>query len=223
MLVANLIGDEVDLASLPLLYSFRRCPYAMRARMALYQAHIQVKICEVDLKQKPEAMLKISPKGLVPVLQLKDGRVIDESLDVMRWALEKNDPDSWLLKKDATADALITENDGAFKQALDRYKYPPRFADKNESDLCESCDKARDQGLQFLEKLNRTLEGNTYLSGAELSFSDIAIFPFIRQFANVDITWFQSLPIKPLQVWLDQLVGGVEFKWVMQKDRALLL
>ena len=223
MLVANLIGDEVDLASLPLLYSFRRCPYAMRARMALYQAQIQVKICEVDLKQKPEAMLKISPKGLVPVLQLKDGRVIDESLDVMRWALEKNDPDNWLLKKDATADALITENDGAFKQALDRYKYPQRFADKNGSDLRGSCDKSRDQGLQFIEKLNRTLEGNTYLSGAELSFSDIAIFPFIRQFANVDITWFQSLPIKLLQAWLDQLVGSVEFKWVMQKDRSLLL
>ena len=204
---------------LPLLYSFRRCPYAMRARLALYQAKIQVEICEVDLKQKPEAMLETSPKGTVPVLQLPDGRIIDESLALMSWALEQNDPDGWLLKKDTLTDTLIAENDGNFKQALDRYKYPQRFADRDYESVSN---QARDQAGKFINALNARLSEACYLSGSDIGFSDIAIFPFIRQFANVDIEWFQSLPIKPLQSWLMKLVESSEFKYVMQKNKTYL-
>lgn len=204
----------------PLLYSFRRCPYAMRARLALYQAQVQVKICEVDLKQKPEAMLKISPKGTVPVLQLPDGRIIDESLALMSWALEQNDPNNWLLKDNTLAESLIAENDGSFKRALDRYKYPQRFADCDFENLSK---QARRQAGEFINTLNARLSEASYLSGSNPGFSDIAIFPFIRQFANVDMGWFQKLPLKPLQHWLMGLSESSEFKWVMQKNRALLL
>ena len=188
----------------------------MRARMALYQAQMQVEIYEVDLKHKPEEMLKLSPKGLVPVLLLDDGSVIDESLEVMRWALEQNDPAGWLLQKSELARALITENDSSFKQALDRYKYPQRFPEEN-------CSRARDQALLFIERLNASLKGNPYLSGSQAGFADIAIFPFIRQFANVDMTWFNSLPMEPVQLWLVSLVESTEFNWIMQKQRTLLL
>ena len=205
---------------LPLLYSFRRCPYAMRARLALFQAQIQVEICEVDLKYKPEAMLTLSPKGTVPVLQLSHGEVIDESLALMQWALEKNDPDGWLLNKDASADDLISENDGVFKQALDRYKYPQRFPDES---LSGKNNEARNQACEFIAQLNKELSENTFLAGDRPGFADVAIFPFIRQFANVDMAWFQSLPLEPLQHWLNKWVESSEFKWIMQKERTSLL
>jgi len=168
---------------LPILYSYRRCPYAMRARMALHYAQVQVEIREISFGNKPKHMLEVSPKGTVPVLVLTDGQVIDESLDVMRWALAQRDSEDWLLQKNpelqANAFALIAENDGAFKQALDHYKYAVRFPE-NPPEFY------RTQGEAFLQKLELSLDQNHYLLGQHQSIADIAIFPFIRQFSSVD-------------------------------------
>ena len=179
-----------------LLYSFRRCPYAMRARMGLVKADIPFQINEVDLKNKPQHMLEISPKGTVPVLQTIDGQVIDESLDIIAWAL----PDEW-----AQADHdLIAENDGSFKAALDRYKYPTRYPD-------EDCSDARDHGEAFLQKLDQQV------SCDHQSLTDICIFPFVRQFAHVDRGWFESLPYKNVQEWLVFNINSDLFRTIFDK------
>ena len=200
----------------PLLYSFRRCPYAMRARMALYQAGVQCEIIEVELKAKPAAMLALSPKGSVPVLQLPSGEVLDESLDIMHWALAQNDPAHWLPSSWVISQSLMDENDTDFKANLDRYKYPQRFPG---GDSVE----ARDKGLLFLRKLTTQLNGNDYLLGQQVSFVDIAVFPFIRQFANTDVQWFAAQDLPGVQRWLDSLVNSVLFKTVMEKNRCYLL
>jgi len=200
----------------PLLYSFRRCPYAMRARMALYQAGVQCEIIEVELKVKPAAMLALSPKGSVPVLQLPSGEVLDESLDIMHWALAQNDPAHWLPSSWAISQSLIDENDTDFKANLDRYKYPQRFPGGNSL-------AARDQGFDFLRKLQTQLNGNDYLLGTEVSFADIAIFPFTRQFANTDVQWFAAQDLSGVQRWLGSLLNSVLFKTVMEKNRHYLL
>jgi len=200
----------------PLLYSFRRCPYAMRARMALYQAGVQCEIIEVELKAKPEAMLTLSPKGSVPVLQLPSGEVLDESLDIMHWALAQNDPAHWLPSLSAITQSLIDENDGDFKVNLDRYKYPQRFPGGNRLE-------ARDEGVDFLRQLQAQLNGNDYLLGSQVSFVDIAVFPFIRQFANTDVQWFAAQNLPGVQRWLDNLVNSVLFKTIMEKNRHYLL
>lgn len=197
------------------LYSFRRCPYAMRARMALLYAGIPVDIEEVDFKNKPATMLNISPKGTVPVLRRTDGAVIDESLDIMLWALEQHDPEGWRDADQAETKALITENDGPFKAALDRYKYPTRYPD-------EDCSGARDQGKDFLMALNTRLTAQPYLCGDHITLAAIAIFPFIRQFANTDRAWFDSLPIGPLHNWLSARLESALFKTIMEKNRATL-
>ena len=199
-----------------LLYSFRRCPYAMRARMALYQAGVQCEIIEVELKVKPAAMLALSPKGSVPVLQLPSGEVLDESLDIMHWALAQNDPAHWLPSSWVISQSLMDENDTDFKANLDRYKYPQRFPG---GDSVE----ARDKGLLFLRKLTTQLNGNDYLLGQQVSFVDIAVFPFIRQFANTDVQWFAAQDLPGVQRWLDSLVNSVLFKTVMEKNRCYLL
>ena len=142
----------------------------MRARMALVQAQIQCDVLEIDFKDKPAHMLEISPKGTVPVLNTLDGEVVDESLDVMCWALKQNDPEGWL---DSEVSDLIGENDGAFKAALDRYKYPNRFPD-------EDCSNARERGLAFLILLNERLKNHKQLMGENITIADIPIFPFIR-------------------------------------------
>lgn len=200
----------------PVLYTFRRCPYAMRARMALYQAGVQCQIVEVELKAKPEAMLVLSPKGSVPVLQLPSGEVIDESLDIMHWALEQNDPAHWLPSSWAITQSLIDKNDGGFKSNLDRYKYPQRYPDGNSAE-------ARDKGLMFLRQLNTQLDGNTYLLGQQVSFADIAIFPFVRQFANTDAGWFADQTLPAVQLWLENLISSDLFKTIMEKNRSHLL
>ena len=197
------------------LYSFRRCPYAMRARMALLYAGIPVDIEEVNFKNKPAAMLAISPKGTVPVLQCESGTVIDESLDIMLWALEQHDPEGWRNADQAEMKALIAENDGSFKAALDRYKYPTRYPD-------EDCSSARDRGEGFLTALNTRLTAQPYLCGDHITLADIAIFPFIRQFANTDREWFDSLALKPLQNWLSARLESDLFKTIMEKNRDTL-
>ena len=200
----------------PLLYSFRRCPYAMRARMALYQAGVQCEIIEVELKAKPAAMLALSPKGSVPVLRLASGEVLDESLDIMHWALAQNDPAHWLPSSWVISQSLMDENDTGFKSNLDRYKYPQRFPGGNSVE-------ARDNGSLFLRKLTTQLNGNDYLLGQQVSFVDIAVFPFIRQFANTDVQWFAAQDLPDVQRWLDSLLNSVLFKTIMEKNRCYLL
>ncbi|MFV2059941.1 MAG: glutathione S-transferase N-terminal domain-containing protein, partial [Gammaproteobacteria bacterium] len=169
-------------SDLPVLYSFRRCPYAMRARMALVYSNVKVELREVDLKNKPDAFSAISPKATVPVLFINDDTILDESLDIIHWALKINDSDGWNdLTKDQVnlTELLITENDSSFKTQLDKYKYSQRFPEYSEMQY-------RLQGEKFLVKLNDLLKNTRYLVKDKLTYADIAIAPFIRQFANVD-------------------------------------
>ncbi len=193
--------------ALPVLYSFRRCPYAMRARMAVAGSGVRVELREVVLRDKPAEMLEASPKGTVPVLVLSDGRVLEESLDIMRWALSQGDPEGWLGHEDQN---LISASDGPFKQALDRYKYPHRY------DLTDGA-VHRDAALGHLATLNALLTDAPYLGGATPAFTDIALFPFVRQFAATDAAWFAALPLPALQSWLSALVGSELFAAIMTR------
>ena len=193
---------------LPVLYSFRRCPYAMRARMAIAISQTNVRLREVLLKNKPDEMIAASQKGTVPVL-IENGAVIDESIAVMRWALSKNDPEGWLAREDDAA-ALIEENDGAFKHHLDRYKYAARYDGADP-------ETHRQAGMKFIEKLEAHLEAHAFLSGPKRSFADIAVFPFIRQFRIADKDWFDAAPIPNVQRWLETLMSSDLFTSVMRK------
>ena len=192
---------------MPILYSFRRCPYAMRARMAVAVSGTPVELREVVLRDKPAEMLEASPKGTVPVLVLPGGRVLEESLDIMRWALSQCDPEDWLRHHDQN---LVLASDGPFKQALDRYKYPHRY------DLPDGI-AHRDAALVHLGDLNDRLAAAPYLGGAQLAFTDIALFPFVRQFAATDAEWFAALPLPALQGWLSALVGSDLFVSIMTR------
>ncbi|MCK4865614.1 MAG: glutathione S-transferase [Gammaproteobacteria bacterium] len=198
---------------LPILYSFRRCPYAIRARLAIKVSNIQVEIREVLLKDKPEEMLSISPKGTVPVLELPDGSVIEESRDIMSWALTQHDPENWSLPdnvKQEKAERLIDFNDSEFKQALDHYKYSDRYPE-------QAMENYRQQGEDFLQQLEGKLTKNDYLMGKHVSYTDMAIFPFIRQFAYVDKGWFDQTRYINLQKWLEKLLDTTLFHNVMKK------
>lgn len=195
------------------LYSFRRCPYAMRARLALRYSEVPVDIVEVSLKAKPAAMLALSPKGTVPVLSV-DGQVLEESLDIMRWALQQHDPQDWLLKDDADAQtlmaALIEENDQSFKLQLNRYKYAERYPE-------QPMEHYRSEGEVFLRKLDGLLQRQDFLLAAHPSLADMALLPFIRQFAHVDRDWFAQTPYRHLQAWLEGLLQSGLFVAVMVK------
>ena len=188
-----------------ILYSFRRCPYAMRARMAIAVSGVRVELREVVLRDKPPEMLALSPKGTVPVLLLSDGKIIDESLDIMRWALGINDPQGWLADD---GDALIAENDGRFKTALDAYKYP------NKHGVTDPAEPRAD-GMAFLAKLQKRLETQLFLCGERPTLADIVIFPFVRQFAATDADWFNAQPLPQLQGWLNHHVGSPVFAQIM--------
>jgi glutathione S-transferase len=195
------------------LYSFRRCPYAMRARMALRYSGVAVNIVEVSLKAKPAEMLALSSKGTVPVLSV-DGQVIDESLAIMHWALAQNDPQDWLLK-DAPAGqqliaGLIEENDQVFKVHLNRYKYAERYPE-------QPMTVYRAEGEVFLRRLDELLEGRDYLLAEHPSLADVALMPFVRQFAHVDREWFGQTPYRRLQAWLQRFLESELFIGVMQK------
>lgn len=198
----------------PILYSFRRCPYAMRARMAIYYSRQECELREVVLKNKPQSMLDLSPKGTVPVLQL-EATVVDESLDVMRWALSQNDPDAWGLAE--LDHRLLKDNDAPFKQALDKYKYFDRFPEHPQSFYFE-------QAQPFLLNLEQSLvsnsEGELYLLTPKLSSVDVAIFPFVRQFAFVDKAFFDQLALPKLQQWLNWNLESSLFNAVMAKYPA---
>lgn len=192
-----------------LLYSFRRCPYAMRARLALRYSGIPVRIIEVSLKAKPAEMLALSPKGTVPVLSA-DGGVIDESLAIMQWALARHDPDDWLLQGDPAVLALIAENDQGFKYHLNRYKYAERYPE-------QPMEHYRAEGEVFLQTLEGLLSGRGYLLADHPSLADMALAPFVRQFAHVDRDWFASAPYPGLQCWLEAFLQSPLFIGVMAK------
>jgi glutathione S-transferase len=200
---------------LPVLYSYRRCPYAMRARMALHFAGIQVEMREIALKNKPQHMLEVSPKGTVPILVLANGSVIDESLDIMRWALTQKDSEDWQMADDVilqqAAASLIAENDAIFKQALDRYKYAIRYPE-------QPLEFYRAEGEVFLDKLEGLLKQTAHLCRNSRSLADIAIFPFVRQFAAVDEAWFVHASYPKLRAWLNELVQSALFLSVMEKQ-----
>ncbi len=190
----------------PILYSFRRCPYAMRARLALHVSKTSLEHREILLRDKPAQMLEISPKGTVPVLLLPDGSVLEESLDIMRWALAQNDPEGWL---NGTDEDLIAANDGQFKHHLDRYKY----ANRHDTDPAEH----RAACVAQLEILESCLSGQPYLCGQTRSITDAAIMPFVRQFAHTDRDWFYAQPLPAVQAWLAGWLDSELFAAIMVK------
>ena len=201
--------------SFHILYSYRRCPYAMRARMALKYAGIALEIREIELKNKPAHMLKVSPKATVPVLVLSDGTLLEQSLEIMFWALQQQDKDDWLIADSELTQQLIAENDIIFKQALDKYKYAIRFPE-------QSAEVYRTQGEVFLQRLEILLIQSQYLLSSQISLADIAIFPFIRQFSGVDTMWFEAAPYPKLKIWLKTLIESELFTNIMQKQPAYI-
>jgi glutathione S-transferase len=188
------------MATLPVLYSFRRCPYAMRARMSLVRAGFQVELREVVLRDRPEHMMAISPKGTVPVLLLPDGTVIEESLEIMQHVL------GWELSEEETQ--WVERNDEEFKFHLDRYKYPNRYEGVNETEH-------RAFASSYLNDLNVRLAEQPAISTA---LSD-ALFPFVRQFANHDRAWFDAQPWDEIHAWLDRCLDSDGFERCMKKEK----
>lgn len=203
----------IEALSRPLLYSFRRCPYAMRGRMGLFAAGIEVELREIVLRAKPAHMLDISPKGTVPVLQLTDGTVLEESLDIMLWALRQKDPEGWLGPDKGNLDEMLTlieEIDGSFKHHLDRYKYATRYEGADEM-------VHRSLALVALAPLVARLERTRNLFGERISLADIALFPFIRQFANTDRSWFDESVPDVVRMWLESHEQSELFASIFQK------
>jgi glutathione S-transferase len=198
---------------MPVLYSFRRCPYAMRARLALYASGLVYEHREVALKAKPAEMLAASPKGTVPVLCLASGEVLEQSLDIMHWALKQHDPHGWLPvtpEAKVKADALIAINDGEFKANLDRYKYPQRFGLDNGL-------KHRGLAAAWLAELDAQLQISGFLSGKSWGWTDASVAPFVRQFARTDRAWFEAQSWVHVSQWLVTFETSDAFAAVMHK------
>lgn len=198
---------------LPVLYSFRRCPYAMRARLALAVSGQACELREVVLKNKPQGLLQASPKATVPVLVLPDGEVLEQSLDIMLWALAQHDPEGWLAPTQGTVPemlALIADCDGPFKQALDRCKYPGRYADAD-------VETERAKAAVWLSALDARLAVHPYLFGAHAALADMATAPFVRQFAGIDADWWAAQPWPRLQAWLAHWQSSPLLTSVMHK------
>ncbi|MBT5186864.1 MAG: glutathione S-transferase [Kordiimonadaceae bacterium] len=193
----------------PILYSFRRCPYAMRARLVLFACQITCELREVVLRDKPKEMLTISPKATVPVLQLSDDTIIDESRDIITWAIEQNDPNDWQQYINEMND-LIDINDQQFKTHLDKYKYSSHHPDLSK-------EEHRENGDFFLKLLNQRLKQQKFLSSDKQTVTDLGIFPFIRQFAFVDKEYFDQLEYTYLQNWLEWHLKSPLFGNIMQK------
>ena len=203
--------DHKSKNNLPILYSFRRCPYAMRARMAIHASGQKCELREVLLRDKPPSMIEYSLKGTVPVLILQDGNVIDESLDVIDWALNLNDPDNWQRSKDnEKTKELIKINDGEFKHHLDRYKYSKRYDNEDPEFHRKKC-------LKFIESVNNELNNSKYIFDDNISYADIVLLPFIRQFRIADIEWFDSLPYDNLKKWLSSFLNSSLLNSIMKK------
>lgn len=197
----------------PILYSFRRCPYAMRARFAIDASGLTCELREVVLRNKPPELLAASAKATVPVLITTDGRLIDESLDIMLWALRQNDPGLWLVPQRGSPAAmlqLVARFDEGFKPHLDRYKYPGRFPGTSVQDHRAQC-------AAYLDELNALLRDSAFLSGGHASLADFAIAPFVRQFAHTDATWFGTQAWPQMQAWLADWEASAAFARVMHK------
>lgn len=196
----------------PILYTFRRCPYAMRARLAIAASTVKVELREIILKNKPAAMLEASPKGTVPVLLDTDGTVVDESLDIMHWALKQSDPEGWLdISYYESCMQLIGQNDTAFKPWLDRYKYADRHPEHPMSYY-------RDQCADWLSELDHKIASNGGgLLASHYVLADYALFPFVRQCAHVDKAWFNTQPWPALQQWLTHHLESDLFSTIMHK------
>lgn len=215
------------MSEIPVLYTFRRCPYAMRARLALAVSGLPCEQREITLRQKPPEMLAASPKGTVPVLVLPDGAVIDESLAIMQWALAQQDPEGWLRGDAQTLQAslaLIAHNDGPFKRDLDRYKYPNRFLDgpsvATGDAVTAFAHGHRAAGTQWLHQLEGALQSTAkaqWLLGPQCALVDMALLPFVRQFAHVDPVWFATQPWPALATWLTRFEASQRFAEIMQK------
>lgn len=199
---------------MPLLYTFRRCPYAMRARMALLQAGHAFDAVEVSLRDKPASLLELSPKATVPVLQLPDARVIDESWEIMRWALATPDVQGWWARAQSPANLdLLARNDGDFKHHLDRWKYPQRYTAEPVAP-----DAHRDSAVEvLLRPLDARLRDAPFLGGDSPCATDLAVFPFVRQYASVAPAWFATLALPSLRAWLDGWLVSRLFQACMVK------
>jgi glutathione S-transferase len=193
--------------ALPILYSFRRCPYAIRARLAILVSGMTCELREVSLANKPEALAIASPKATIPVMVLPNGQVLDESLDIMIYALSKNDPEGWLVQVGDSAMDMITTNDTVFKVHLDHYKYPDRYDN--------DAPKHRQAGLEILKCLNGQMTEQCFLAGHSATLVDMAILPFVRQFRAVDEAWFMQQSLPYIHKWLSSLLESEVFVAVM--------
>ena len=212
----NYVQQLNNFKSRPYLFSYRRCPYAMRARMALVESNIEFDIYEISLRNKPNEMLAISAKGTVPILKFNK-LVLDESIEIMKWAYQNSKSNNSLsleTKDKKIADELIQLNDGKFKEYLDCYKYFERYPKKSKAEHRESC-------YFFLEILEKRLENTTFLVNNKRTFVDLSIFPFIRQFMNVDKIWFDNSKYKNTKKWLGSLIQSDLFEKIMIKPNYL--
>ena len=209
--------------SLPIFWTFRRCPYAMRARLALRSAAIEVELRELILRDKPEAFLAASATQTVPVLVLEEAEVIEESLDIMFWALQRSgDPENWLAPYHADKEAALAffeRLDGPFKTDLDRYKYAARF-NSDTADIASNQLIHRQRGAVFLRELEAGLAKNPCLSGAQMGILDFACLPFVRQFRLADMHWFDAQDWPHLHSWLSQFLVSDRFLQIMEKYPA---
>ena len=197
----------------PVLYSFRRCPYCMRAHMALKYAGVKVELREVDLNNMPAQALSVSPNATVPVLALPDGSRNDESWDIVKWALQQNDPDNWQGENGEymlDAEILVETNDFSFKEDLDHYKYADRFPEHSQQYYREACE-------EFIAELDDMLDEHPYLLAGQLTLADIAVFPFVRQFSLVDKDWFEQSSYANVRRWLQGLIDSELFQQVFRK------
>ena len=195
----------------PLLFSYRRCPYAMRARMALLSCGTDFDIFEISLKDKPKQMIEISPKGTVPVFIYKD-LVLDESIDIMNWATEQKNNTSIKINPNnlAIIKTLIKINDGEFKNKLDLYKYTSNKEASLKIRYRKECEV-------YIRNINERLETHKYLLSNKFGYLDMAIFPFIRQFFNVDLKWFEEASYNNLNNWVERISISDLFIQVMKK------
>lgn len=204
---------------LPVLYTFRRCPYAIRARLAIYASGYQCQLREVFLRDKPAAMIEASPKATVPVLIDKDNNIIDQSLDIMLHVLNTHDPMGWLVDEPDGQQKilqLIDETETKFKPHLDLYKYASRSENPNP-------ELHRSRAFEFLNKLELRLSNNDYLFGAKKTLADFAILPFVRQFAQTDRSWFDKQHSPHLHPWLQEFENSDLRSNVMKKYAAWTL
>ncbi len=197
----------------PILYTFRRCPYCMRAHMALKNAGIKIELREVELKNMPQQLLDLSPDATVPVLQVSNDEVLTESWDIVRWALSPQAPDNWLGNDNSyllDAEMLIETNDYSFKADLDHYKYAERHPEQTQEQYRTACE-------EFIEELEDMLSDNVFLLDDKISLADIGVFPFVRQFSLVDKNWFEQSDYPAVRDWLQGLIDTELFQQVFQK------